>query len=73
MVYRTDINAPTFFWLSERSDEKLHARELSKNQSILRFDVIPQPDWPIKQCLPILGFSLTGKQRGHVLIFLSIG
>ena len=25
--------------------------ELSRNQSILRFDVILQHDWPIKQCL----------------------
>ena len=31
--------------------KKLHARELSRNQSILRFDVILQDDWPIEQCL----------------------
>ena len=31
--------------------EKKHARELSINQSILRFDVTLQHDWPIEQCL----------------------
>ena len=36
-----------FGWLSERSDEKkIHALELSRNQPILRFDVILQHDWP---------------------------
>ena len=40
-----------FGWLSERSGEKLHARELSRNQPILRCDVIQQHDWPIEQCL----------------------
>ena len=40
-----------FGWLSERSGEKLHARELSRNQPILRCDVILQHDWPIEQCL----------------------
>ena len=29
--------------------KKLHARELSRNQSILRFDVILQHNWPIEQ------------------------
>ena len=40
-----------FGWLSECSGEKIHARELSRNQSILRFDVILQHVWPIEQCL----------------------
>ena len=40
-----------FGWLRERSGEKRHARELSRNQSILRFNVILQHDWPIEQCL----------------------
>ena len=31
--------------------KKLHARELSRNQWILRFDVILQDDWPVEQCL----------------------
>ena len=41
--------------------KKRHARELSRNQPILRFDV--------EQCLLHTGFSLAGK-RG-VLFFLS--
>ena len=56
--------------------KKLHAWELSRNQSILRFDVILQHDWPItgqsNNASSILGFSLAGKQRVHVLIFSSI-
>ena len=31
--------------------KKLHVRELSRNQPILRFDVILQHDWLIEQCL----------------------
>ena len=53
--------------------KKLHARELSRNQSILRFDVILQHDWPIEQCLLHIRVSLAGKRRGHVLIFSPIG
>ena len=47
------IEGVAFGWLSERSYrvKKLHALELSRNQSILRFDVILQHDWPIEQCL----------------------
>ena len=65
-----------FDWLSECAcwgEKKLHARELSRNQSILRFDVILQHNWPIEQSLSILGFSLAGKRRVHVLIFSSTG
>ena len=63
-----------FGWLSRRSRvKKVHARELSRNQPILSLDIILQHDWPIEQCLSILGFSLAAKQRGHVLIFSSIG
>ena len=40
-----------FGWLSENSGEKTSCPELSRNQSILRFDVILQFDWAIKQCL----------------------
>ena len=43
-----------FDWLSEHSDKKIsHARELSRNQSILRFDhdVMLQHHWPIEGCL----------------------
>ena len=42
-----------FGWSSERPGEKnFTPEELSRNQSILRFDVILQHDWPIEQCLP---------------------
>ena len=36
-----------FGWLSERWLKKRHARELSRNKSILRFDVILQHKWAI--------------------------
>ena len=36
-----------FGWLRERWLKKRHARELSRNKSILRFDVILQHKWPI--------------------------
>ena len=48
-------------------------RELSRNQPILRFDVILQHDWPIELCLLLVRVSLAGKRRSHVLIFSSIG
>ena len=39
-----------FGWSSERSDEKISCPRtlISRNQSILRFDVILQHDWPIE-------------------------
>ena len=40
-----------FGWLSNAGVKNLHARELSRNQPILCFDVILQHDWPIEQCL----------------------
>ena len=61
-------------WLSTRSARKNFMPEgLSRNQSILCFDIVLQHDWPIELCLPILGFSLAGKRRVHVLIFSYIG
>ena len=63
-----------FDWLSKRSGEKTsHAGELSRNQSILRFDVRLQTNDQSNNAFPILGFSLAGKRRVHVLIFSSIG
>ena len=56
LVYRTDTNAPGFW-------KKLHARELSRNQSILRFDVILQHDWPIEQCLLHIRVFFGGKTK----------
>ena len=54
-----------FGWLSERSYrvKKLHALELSRNQSILRFDVILQHDWPIEQCLLHIRVFFGGKTK----------
>ena len=53
--------------LSECSGEKTsYPGELSGNQSILRFYVIPKYDWPIEQCLLHMH---EGKRRVHVLIF----
>ena len=52
-----------FGWLSERSRKKLHARELSRNQWILRFDVILQHDWPIEQCLLHIRVFFGGKTK----------
>ena len=70
LVYRTDTKGRGF-WLVKRRVEKLHARELSRNQPILRFDVMQQHDLPVEQCLPHI--SLAGKRRGHVLIFSYTG
>ena len=52
-----------FGWLSERSGEKIHARELSTNQPILCFAVILQHDWPIEQCLLYLRVFFGGKTK----------
>ena len=43
--------------------KKLHARELSRNQSILRCDVILQHDWPSQQCLLHIRVFLGGKTK----------
>ena len=58
LVYRTDTKGRSHgFWLVKRRVKKLHARELSRNQPILRFDVKQQHDLPFEQCLPhIRGF-----------------
>ena len=51
-------------WLSERPGKKLvHARELSRNQPILRFDVIMQHNWPIEQCLLHIRVFFGGKTK----------
>ena len=55
-----------FGWLSERSGScLLHARELSRNQSILRFDVILQHDWPIEQYLFHIRVFFGGKTKSQ--------
>ena len=53
-----------FDWLSESSGEKIsHARELSRSQSILRFDVMLQDHWPIEQCPPHIRVFFAGKTK----------
>ena len=51
-----------FGWLSERSGEKI-ARELSRKQPILRFNVILRHDWPIEQCLFHIRVFFGGKTK----------
>ena len=43
--------------------KKHHAQELSRNQSILRFDVILPHDWPIEQCLLHIRVFFGGKTK----------
>ena len=52
LVCRTDTNTHGF-WLVKRTLrwKNFIPEELSRNQSIFRFDVILQHDWPIEQCL----------------------
>ena len=52
-----------FGWLSKRSGENLHPQELSRNQPILRFDIILQHDWPIEQCLLHIRVFFGGKTK----------
>ena len=42
---------------------KLYSRKLSRNQPILRFDVILQHDWPIEQCLLYIRVFFGGKTK----------
>ena len=53
-----------FGWLRERSGEKnLPSLELSRNQSILSFDVILQHDYPIEQYLLHIMVFFCGKTK----------
>ena len=64
----------SFGWLSKRLAEKnFMPEELSRNQSILRFDVIPQHDWPIEQCLLHTEIFFGRKTRSLCLIFHPLG
>ena len=46
---------------------KLHARELSRNQPILRFNVILKHDWPIEQCRLHIRVFFGGKTKSPCL------
>ena len=74
LVFWTDTNA-CGFWLVKRTLgwKNFTPEELSRNQSILRFDFILQHDWSIEQCLLHIMNFFAGKRRVHVLIFSSIG
>ena len=50
LVYRTDTNAHGFWLVKRRLWRQKLLCELSRNQPILRFDVILQNDWLIEQC-----------------------
>ena len=53
-----------FGWISERSSEKnVMPEELSRNQSILPFDVMLQHDWSIEQCLLHSSVFFGGKTK----------
>ena len=43
--------------------KKVHAREPSKNQPLLRFDIILQHDWPIEWCLFHIRVFFGGKKK----------
>ena len=74
LVYRTDTKGRGHgFWLVMRRVKKLHARELSRNQPILRFDVKQQHDLPIEQCLPhIRGFFGRKMKRPCFNLFIHL-
>ena len=56
-------------WANARLN-KLYARELSRNQPILRFNVILQHDWLIEQCLLHIRVFFGGKTKSLCLDLL---
>ena len=52
-----------FGLLGEARLKKLHARELSRNQSLLRLDAILQHHWPIEHCLLHIRVFFGGKKK----------
>ena len=64
LVQRTDTNARGF-WLVKRTLEwkNFTPEEFFRNQSILRFDVIQQHNWPIEQCLLHIRVFFGGKTK----------
>ena len=52
-----------FCWLSERSGKKTSCPRTSRNQQILRFNVILQPDWLIYQRLLHVRIFFGGKTK----------
>ena len=73
-VCRTDTNTRGFWLVKQTLGWKnFMPEELSRNQSILRFDVIPQHDWPIEQCLLHTEIFFGRKTRSLCLIFHPLG
>ena len=64
LVCRTDTNARGF-WLVKRTLgwKNFMPEELSRNQPILRFDVILRQDWLIEQCLLHIRVFFGGKMK----------
>ena len=64
LVCQTDTNV-LCFWLVKRTLgwKSFMPEELSRNQSILRFDVILQHDWPIEQCILHIRIFFGGKTK----------
>ena len=62
-------------WLSERSGEKTSCPRTSRNQKIIYFALTSKcnKSGQANNAFSILGFSLVGERRGHVLMFSSIG
>ena len=74
LVYRTNTNARGF-WLVKPTlgVKKRHPRELSRNQPILRYDVILQDDWPIEQCLRHIRILFGGKTKRPSFDLFAVG
>ena len=53
----------TLWLLTNAQVKKLHTQELSRNQSIVHFDVMLQHDWPIEQCLLLIRVFFWGKTK----------
>ena len=58
------------FWLVIKVNggvKKLHTQELPRNQSILRFDVILQHNWPIEQVNKITPFGNADSKKIYMI------
>ena len=74
LVCRTDETRVAIGWLGDFSGEKLHAQELSRNQSIyFALTSYCNKNGQSNNAFSTLGFSLAGERRVYVLIFSSTG
>ena len=74
LVYRTDINVRGF-WLAKRTLgwKNFMTENFLENNRYFALTSYCNTIGQSNNAFSILGFSLAGKQRGHVLIFSSIG